>query len=54
VGVVLTVAAEDILPDAVTTAMLLVALGLLVESFGRDVWGLWVRGHVSQTRAFTC
>ena len=49
VGVVLTVAAADILPDAVTTAMLLVALGLLVESFGRSVWGLWVRGHVSQT-----
>jgi hypothetical protein len=44
VGVVLTVAAADILPDAVTTAMLLVALGLLVESFGRSVWGLWVPG----------
>ena len=44
VGVVLTVAAADILPDAVTTAMLLVALGLLVESFGRSVWGLWVQG----------
>jgi len=42
VGVVLTVAAADVLPDAVTTAMLLVALGLLVESFGRSVWGLWV------------
>ena len=50
VGVVLTVAAADILPDAVTTAMLLVALGLLVESFGRSVRGLWVPGHVSQTR----
>ena len=50
VGVVLTVAAADILPDAVTTAMLLVALGLLVESFGRSVWGLWVPGHVSQIR----
>ena len=49
VGVVLTVAAAGILPDAVTTAMLLVALGLLVESFGRSVWGLWVRGHVSQS-----
>ncbi|HXL62344.1 MAG TPA: CDP-alcohol phosphatidyltransferase family protein, partial [Mycobacterium sp.] len=50
VGVVLSVAAADILPDAVTTAMLLVALGLLVESFGRSVWGLWVPGHVSQIR----
>ncbi|AGB21874.1 phosphatidylserine synthase [Mycobacterium sp. JS623] len=39
VGVMLTVAAADILPDALTTAMLLVALGLLVESFGRSVWG---------------
>src|SRR4051794_6986616 len=48
VGVVLTVAAADILPDAVTTAMLLVALGLLAESFGRSVWGLSVLGHVSQ------
>ena len=48
VGVVLTVAAADILPDAVTTAMLLVALGLLVESFGRSVWGLWVAGRASQ------
>ena len=50
VGVALIVAAAGILPHAVTTAMLLVALGLLVESFGRSVWGLWVRGHVSQTR----
>ena len=49
VGVALIVAAAGILPHAVTTAMLLVALGLLVESFGRSVWGLWVRGHVSQT-----
>ena len=51
VGMVLTVAAADILPDAVTTAMLLVALGLLVESFGRSVWRLWVPGHVSHTLA---
>jgi len=29
-------------PDAATTAMLLVALGLLAESFGRSVWRLWV------------
>ena len=47
VGVVLTVAAADILPDAVTTALLLVALGLLVESFGRNVWVLWVPGMSS-------
>jgi len=42
VGVVLIVAAADILPDAATTAILLVALGLLAESFGRSVWALWV------------
>jgi phosphatidylglycerophosphate synthase len=42
VGVVLTVAAADILPDVATTAMLLIALSLLAESFGRSVWGLWV------------
>ena len=48
VSVVLTVAAADILPDAVTTAMLLVALVLLIESFGRSVWGLWIPRHVSQ------
>ena len=45
-GVVLTVAAADMLPEAVTTAMLLVALGLLAESFGRSVWVLWVAGRV--------
>jgi phosphatidylglycerophosphate synthase len=50
VGVVLTVAAADILPNAVTTAMLLVALGLLGESFGRSVWWLWVKRHDSQIR----
>jgi phosphatidylglycerophosphate synthase len=50
VGIVLTVAAADILPHAVTTAMLLVALGLLVESFGRSVWGLWLLGLDPQIR----
>src|SRR5262249_26678186 len=49
VGVVLTVAAAGILPDALTTAMLLIALGLLVQSFGRSVWGLWVSGQFSLT-----
>lgn len=49
VGVVLTVAAADILPDALTTAMLLVALGLLIESFGRSIWVLRVAGHLPDT-----
>ena len=41
VGIALTVAAAGILPDAVTTVVLLIVLGLLAESFGRQVWGLW-------------
>ena len=40
-GIVLTVAAADVLPSAVTTVALVVALALLAESFGRDVWWLW-------------
>ena len=40
-GIALTVAATGILPDAVTTVVLLIALGLLAESFGRQIWGLW-------------
>ena len=42
-GVVLTVAATGVLPPALTTAALVVALALLSESFGRDV--LWLWGH---------
>jgi phosphatidylglycerophosphate synthase len=40
-GITLTVAAADVLPRRVTEAVLVVALGLLTESFGRDVW--WLR-----------
>jgi phosphatidylglycerophosphate synthase len=40
-GVVLAIAAADVLPPAVTRAALVVALVLLAESFGRDVWWLW-------------
>ena len=40
-GIVLTVAAAGVLPAAVTTAALVVALVLLFESFGRDVLWLW-------------
>ena len=42
-GIVLAVAAADVLPRAVTQAALAVALVLLAESFGRDVW--WLRLH---------
>ena len=40
-GITLTVAAARILPLTLTRAMLAVALCLLAESFGRDVWWLW-------------
>jgi phosphatidylglycerophosphate synthase len=40
-GVVLTIAAAGVLPPALATMALLLALGLLGESFGRDVWWLW-------------
>jgi phosphatidylglycerophosphate synthase len=40
-GIVLTIAAADVLPLGVTGAALLAALALLAESFGRDVWWLW-------------
>ncbi|HJR37839.1 MAG TPA: CDP-alcohol phosphatidyltransferase family protein [Nocardioidaceae bacterium] len=40
-GIVLTVAAADVVPHALMTALLVVALALLVESFGRDVWWSW-------------
>ena len=40
-GVVLTIAASNVLPRTATQALLVVALALLAESFGRDVWWLW-------------
>ena len=40
-GIVLTFAASGVLPDRFSRAALAVALGLLGESFGRDVWWLW-------------
>ena len=40
-GIVLTVAASQLLPDGVSRAALVVALLLLVESFGRDVVWQW-------------
>ncbi|HEU4978291.1 MAG TPA: hypothetical protein VFT42_05310 [Solirubrobacteraceae bacterium] len=42
-GIVLTVAAADVLPAAVSRAALAGALVLLAESFGRDVW--WLRAN---------
>jgi phosphatidylglycerophosphate synthase len=46
-GITLTVAAADVLPRRGTEAVLVVALGLLTESFGRDVW--WLRRESVQT-----
>ena len=40
-GVFLTVAASQLLSRTATQALVLVALSLLAESFGRDVWWLW-------------
>jgi surface antigen len=40
-GVVLTVAAADVAPQAPTSVALTVALALLAESFGRDLVWLW-------------
>jgi phosphatidylglycerophosphate synthase len=40
-GITLTIAAAEVMPPALTSAALAVALALLAESFGRDVWWLW-------------
>jgi phosphatidylglycerophosphate synthase len=44
-GITLTIAAAEVLPPAVNQAALAVALVLLAESFGRDVWWLWRHRH---------
>lgn len=41
-GIVLTVAAADVLPTTATLVALVAAAGLLAESFGRDVLWLWL------------
>lgn len=50
-GVVLTVAAADVLPRSATDIALAVALALLVESFAREVWSLWRHRSVEPGRA---
>jgi phosphatidylglycerophosphate synthase len=40
-GIVLTAVAAGVLPGVVAVLALLVVATLLVESFGREVWGLW-------------
>jgi hypothetical protein len=49
-GVVLTIAAAEVLPATLTQAALVGALALLCESFGRDVWWLWGHRHATQSR----
>ena len=44
-GIVLAVAAADVLPLALVQAALALALAMLAESFGRDVFWLWRRRH---------
>ena len=50
VGVALTFAVSDVLPRLLTNAILAVSLGLIAESFGRDVGWLWRRRHVERGR----
>ena len=50
-GVVLTIAAAQVLPLGVTQGALVAALVLLAESFGRDVWWLWSHRDATRARA---
>jgi phosphatidylglycerophosphate synthase len=44
-GIGLTLAVAGLLPKLGTVVVLALALGLLAESFGRDVWWLWRHAH---------
>jgi len=46
-GVALVIAASGVTPSWVSRVLLAVALAMLVESFGRDVWWLWRHRHVA-------
>jgi hypothetical protein len=49
-GIVLTIAVADVLPYPATVGALMLALVLLAESFGREVWWLWQHGRIQTTR----
>jgi len=49
-GIVLTVAAANVVPMAAMRVVLLIALALLAESFGRDVLWLWRRRKATAPR----
>ena len=46
-GIALTIAAAQVVPPVAARAVVAVALALLVESFGRDVWWLWRHRHAA-------
>jgi phosphatidylglycerophosphate synthase len=50
-GVALVVAASGVPPLWLSRALLAVALALLAESFGRDVWWLWRHRHAAAVPA---
>jgi len=50
-GIVLTVAAADVLPRPLAIAAVAMSLALLVESFGRDVLWLWMHRASVSTRS---
>ncbi len=49
-GIVLMVAAADVLPTPVSVILLAGALGLLAESFGSEAWWLWRHRHLDAIR----
>jgi phosphatidylglycerophosphate synthase len=49
-GVALVIAAAQVVPSAVSRVLLAVALAMLAESFGRDVWWLWRHRHAAPAR----
>jgi phosphatidylglycerophosphate synthase len=46
-GVILVLAASQVAPVTVSRVLLAVALAMLAESFGRDIWWLWRRRHTA-------
>ena len=49
-GVALVIAAAGVAPSWVSRVLLAVALAMLVESFGRDIWWLWRHRHDAPAR----
>jgi phosphatidylglycerophosphate synthase len=49
-GVALVIAASGVVPLTATRVLLAVALALLAESFGRDVWWLWRHRRAAPAR----